>query len=91
MQLEGRRFLVSARYLGGRGGLDADERKAAAWCKKAAKQGHAGAQANLGGLYEGGRGVAQDSVKAISWYVRRAGTPRVSALIREAGRLARRW
>jgi hypothetical protein len=35
---------------------------------EAANQGHAGAQNNLGLLYENGRGVTQDSTEAVFWY-----------------------
>ena len=36
--------------------------------RKRAAQGHAGAQNNLGGLYEFGHGVTQDHVRAYMWY-----------------------
>ena len=39
---------------------------------KAAVQGHAGAQANLGNLYAGGAGVPQDYRQAVIWYRRAA-------------------
>ena len=35
---------------------------------KAANQGHAGAQYNLGVMYEQGQGVAQNNVEAVRWY-----------------------
>jgi hypothetical protein len=38
------------------------------WYEKAAAQGHAGAQNNLGELYEFGHGVTQDYVRAYMWY-----------------------
>ena len=39
------------------------------WYRKAADQGHAHAQGNLGIMYSNGRGVAQsDDVEAVRWY-----------------------
>lgn len=37
-------------------------------CRKAAEQGDAGAQVNLGEVYDKGLGVAQDYVEAVKWY-----------------------
>ena len=42
------------------------------WFEKAAKQGHAGAQANLGTLYLQGRGAPQSSQMALFWFSRAA-------------------
>ena len=39
------------------------------WYAKAAAQGYAGAQINLGRLYEFGHGVTQDFVLAHKWYI----------------------
>jgi hypothetical protein len=50
----------------GEGGGDPAE--AARWYRRAAEQGHAGAQNNLGLLYEEGRGVEQDLSEAGRWY-----------------------
>ena len=44
---------------------DKDEKKAVAWWRKAAAQGHAEAQFNLGICYETGNGVAQDAALAV--------------------------
>lgn len=41
---------------------------AAEWHHKAAEQGDADAQHNLGFLYANGQGVAQDNVQAHLWY-----------------------
>ena len=41
---------------------------AAEWFRKAAEQGHAPAQYNLGTLYECGLGVPQDYVEAVKWF-----------------------
>lgn len=42
--------------------------EAAAWYRKAAEQGDADAQYNLGNLYAQGQGVAQDDAQAVAWY-----------------------
>ncbi len=42
--------------------------KSVYWYTKAAEQGYAKAQYNLGVCYENGRGVAKDIQKAIYWY-----------------------
>ncbi|MDN5752647.1 MAG: hypothetical protein L0H15_05115 [Nitrosospira sp.] len=39
-----------------------------AWYRKAADQGHPGAQTNLGVLYYKGNGVKQDFVEAEKWF-----------------------
>jgi len=36
--------------------------------RKAAEQGWAGAQSNLGAMYQGGKGVPQDYAEAVKWY-----------------------
>jgi TPR repeat protein len=46
--------------------------EAVTWYRKAADQGLAGAQSNLGGMYEKGQGVPQDYAEAANWY-RKAG------------------
>ena len=39
------------------------------WYRKAAEQGYAAAQNELGGMYEQGRGgLAQDEAEAVRWY-----------------------
>ena len=38
------------------------------WYTRAAEQGYAEAQYNLGYMYEQGRGVAQDYTQAVDWY-----------------------
>jgi TPR repeat protein len=38
------------------------------WYRKAADQGDAFAQCNLGVMYENGYGVAKDMNKAVEWY-----------------------
>ena len=45
-----------------------DYPEALRWYRKAAEQGDAPAQNNLGVMYEEGRGVAQDYAEALRWY-----------------------
>ncbi len=45
-----------------------DDQQAVAWFRKAAEQGQADAQHNLGVMYEKGRGVPQDDREAVAWY-----------------------
>ncbi len=42
------------------------------WYRKAAEQGHALAQTNLGIMYEEGQGVGQDYKEAVGWYSKAA-------------------
>jgi uncharacterized protein len=51
-----------------RKGVPQDFATARQWYEKAAAQGHAGAQNNLGGLYEFGHGVTRNDVLAYMWY-----------------------
>ncbi len=44
-----------------------DDAVAVGWWRKAAEQGHAKAQYNLGFMYAKGRGVTQDYVQAYMW------------------------
>ena len=50
-----------------------DDAQAVAWYRKAADQGDANAQNNLGVMYENGRGVAKDDAQAVAWYRKAAG------------------
>ena len=56
----------------GYGGLQQDNEKAFEWWKKAAKQGVAHAQCNLGFMYHNGHGVDVNYKKAIEWYEKAA-------------------
>jgi TPR repeat protein len=49
-------------------GVQQDYSAAALWFRKAAEQGYAFAQSNLGALYRDGRGVTQDYVRAHMWF-----------------------
>ena len=59
-------------------GVSKDLRKAAQWYRKAAEQGNASAQFNLGLMYGNGEGVPQDAPEAVRWY-RKAAEQRVPA------------
>ena len=45
-----------------------NDAEAVRWYRKAAEQGDAAAQFNLGSMYDDGRGVAQSSSEAFKWY-----------------------
>ena len=49
-------------------GVPQDRAQALSWYRKAAEQGYAIAQKNLGNMYENGLGVTQDYVQAYKWY-----------------------
>ena len=57
-----------ANYYYGRNGFGKDYAEAVKWYRKAAEQGHAHAQFNLGWMYENGEGVAKDDYEAVKWY-----------------------
>ena len=54
-------------YANGEGILQ-DDKEAVKWFRKAAEQGDASAQYNLGVMYNNGRGIPQDYEEAIKWY-----------------------
>ena len=54
-------------YVQGRG-VRQDDAQAAQWFRKAAEQGVAQAQYNLGVMYAKGRGVRQDGEQAVQWF-----------------------
>jgi TPR repeat protein len=49
-------------------GVPKDEAQSFAWYRKAADQGHARAQYNLGVIYAYGQGVVKDDAQAIAWF-----------------------
>jgi uncharacterized protein len=53
-------------------GVAQNDAKAAEWFRKAADQGHAAAQSNLGLLCARGQGVAQNDAEAAKWFHRAA-------------------
>ncbi len=73
-------------------GVQQDYAEAAKWYRKAAVQGVAAAQYNLGLMYTNGHGVTQDYAEAVKWYRkaaaqlrahRQGGVTSVSAVIRD--------
>ena len=58
-------------YLNGEG-MPQNYGQAAHWLTKAAEQGFAMAQFNLGFMYDNGEGVPQDFKKALEWYTKAA-------------------
>ncbi|MBH31967.1 MAG: hypothetical protein CMG71_08315 [Candidatus Marinimicrobia bacterium] len=48
--------------------LDGDYKQAVVWYRKAAEQGDAGAQVNLGNAYDFGEGVRKNAKQAVAWY-----------------------
>ncbi len=55
------------RYANGQG-VSQDYAQALIWYRKAAEQGYALAQRNLGSMYDQGQGVSQDNAQALIWY-----------------------
>ena len=53
-------------------GVPQDAAEAVAWYRRAAEQGDATAQSNLGAMYAEGLGVPQDAAEAVAWYRRAA-------------------
>ena len=49
-------------------GVPQDYKEAMKWFRKAAEQGHAIAQYNLGFMYYKGRGIPQDYVESYAWF-----------------------
>ena len=82
-----------------------DDVQAVGWYRKAAAQGYASAQVNLGVMYGEGQGVPQDYIQAHKWYnlaASRGDKPAANnrditakrmtpTQIAEAQRLAREW
>jgi len=77
-------FDTGFRFLKGRDGVSRDYRQAAEWFSKAAEQGHADAQYNLGELYNKGRGVKRDKKIAQKWYKAAAKQGHVKAKYRSS-------
>jgi len=53
-------------------GVAQSDADAVAWYRKAANQGHAGAQCNLAFCLSAGRGVEKDPALAVEWMARAA-------------------
>ena len=59
-------------------GVPEDDREAVKWYRKAAEQGDALAQNNLGLMYANGEGVPEDDREAVKWYQRAVTNPDAS-------------
>jgi hypothetical protein len=70
---------VVRKHLFSQGGVPQDYAAAASWSRKAAEQGYAEAQYNLGVMYLNGLGVRQDYATAMSWYRKAAEQGHASA------------
>ena len=55
-------------YQTGRNGLSINLSEAVKWYRKAAEQGNADGQYNLGDMYANGSGVVKDEAEAVKWY-----------------------
>ena len=49
-------------------GVSQDDSEAVKWYRKAAEQGDADAQYNLGWMYKNGYGISQDDSEAVKWF-----------------------
>ena len=65
-------FQLGLHYANGDGGVKRDWTQAVEWSRRAAEQGHPGAQFNLACFYDLGRGLPRDGAKAVEWYERAA-------------------
>ena len=61
-------YQTGCNYRDGENGVTKDLKKAVEYFTKAAEQGHASAQADLGDCYYNGNGVYEDNDKAVEWY-----------------------
>src|SRR5664279_4099972 len=61
-------YVLGVSYQLGTDDVARDYGEALRWFRKAAEQGHAGAQSRLGDMYSIGRGVRQDYAEALRWY-----------------------
>jgi hypothetical protein len=68
-------------------GVAQDEAEAVGWYRKAADQGNAVAQNNLGLMLDNGRGVVEDEAEAVGWYRKAAeqGLPDAKAKLKRLG------
>jgi len=73
-------------YTKGRG-VAKDEAQAVQWYRKAAEQGDASAQTDLGVMYRDGRGVTADQALALHWFRKAAeqGNTRAKTALRSMG------
>ena len=57
-----------------------DYAEAVKWYRKAAEQGYADAQYNLGSCYYNGKGVPQNYAEAVKWYCKAVGQGHADAI-----------
>lgn len=72
-------FELGWNYYYGASGFDKNYEKAAKWCLKAAEQGHAAAQYEIGFYYNWGKGVTENKIKAEAWFLKSASQGFISA------------
>ena len=72
-------------------GVPKDHREAVRWCRKAAEQGIATAQSNLGFAYAKGEGVPQDHREAVRWYRKAAEQDYAAAQFNLEPHMTREW
>jgi TPR repeat protein len=72
-------------------GLPKDDAEAVKWLRKAADQGHAEAQYNLGQLYRESTGVPQDYAQAASWFRKAADQGNIGAQNNLGGMYENGW
>ena len=61
-------YSLGVMYLGGHGAIENHER-AIKWFTEAAEQGHALSQVNLGQIYQDGKAIPVDNIKAYMWFI----------------------
>ena len=61
-------------------GVPQDYAEAVKWYRKAAEQGYADAQYNLGSCYYNGKGVPQNYAEAVKWYCKAVGQGHADAI-----------
>lgn len=74
-------------YASGRG-VPKDDVEAVKWYQKAAEQGNADGQYNLGSMYEQGRGLPTNLTEAVYWYrqASQGGNQDATAALRRLGK-----
>ena len=81
-------YNLGVMYRDGRGGLPQSDALAVEWYRKAADQGYAGAEFNLGVSYAKGQGVPQNFPEALRW-LRKAHAQGVEAAAEEIEKVLR--
>ena len=67
--------------------MSQSDTEAVKWYRKAAEQGNAKAQYNLGWMYDNGRGVVESDSEAVKWYQKAAeqGHEKAKTRLKEIG------